>query len=448
MQRLISLFVLLALALPASAERLTLGVEDAIGKALASNLRTRMAQEQIAEAEAGVAAAQSAFNPNFSVEAGQYNRSVNLASQGLGGSDLPIPTRIGPFFSFESRLQVLYKLYDAERSWTLRGTEIQKHLAELRSEMEGKAVTVLTSGTYILLLEAREKEQVSLADVELAQRLETQATNLEKEGVAAGVDLTRAQTRLAQRRLQLTQDQEQVRNLQRQLLRLTGLPLTDELTLEDDLLHLPNPFPGVEDTVALARESRLEVRLAQEKVALMDSRIHKAAAGNSPTVDLIGSAGMAGNTPVENSTFVHNVGVNLSWSFYDGGLTEAQIEGAESRKRQADMELGDTMIQVEAEVRDAYSQLVTAQESMVTAEQGVTLANQELTMTQDRFAVGLTNNVELMASESSLVEARYSRLQALANYNIGLIRLASASGRPDLLLQAFHDAKGKGSTDE
>lgn len=448
MRGVIGLCLVLALAMPASAERVSLDVEDAISKAIASNLRTRLAQERIVEADSLVAQAEAAYNPSFRLEAGQFNRSVNLAAQGLSGSDLPIPTRIGPFFSFESRLQVLYKLYDAERAWTLRGSEIEKHLAELRSEMETKAVTVLTSGTYILLLEAREKERVSQADVELAERLETQATNLEKAGVAAGVDLTRAQTRLAQRRLQLTQDREQARNLQRQLLRLTGLPLTDELTLEDDLLHIPNPFPGVDDTVELARQSRLEVRLAEEKVALMDSRVHRAEAGDAPTVELVGGAGLAGNTPVENSTFVHNVGVNLSWSFFDGGRTEAEIEGAESRKRQADLELGDTMIQVEAEVRDAYSQLVTAQESMATAEQGVALANQELVMTQDRFAVGLTNNVELMASEESLVAARYSQLQALANYNIGLIRLASASGRPDLLLQAFHQAKTKGATDE
>lgn len=440
--------VLLALWLPAQAERVSLDVEGAISKAIASNLRTRLAQERINEAESVVAQAEAAYNPSIRLEAGQFNRSVNLAAQGLSGSDLPIPIRIGPFFSFESRLQVLYRLYDAERSWTLRGSEIQKHLAELRSEMETKAVTVLTSGTYIMLLEAREKERVSQADVELAERLESQATNLEKEGVAAGVDLTRAQTRLAQRRLQLTQDQEQVRSLQRQLLRLTGLPLTDELTLEDDLLHIPNPFPGVEEAVGLARESRLEVRLAEEAVALMDSRVHQAQAGDAPTVELIGGAGMAGNTPVDNSTFVHNVGVNVSWAFFDGGRTEAEIEGAESRKRQADLELSDTLIQVEAEVRDAYSQLLTAQQSMATAEQGVALASQELTMTQDRFAVGLTNNVELMASEESLVEARYSQLQALANYNIGLIRLASASGRPDLLLRAFREAKTKGATDE
>jgi outer membrane protein TolC len=434
---------------PAVAEKVSLGVEEAIGRALETNLRTRLARERIVEAEAGLQAAYAAYAPKVSVEAGQYNRSVNLASQGLSGSDLPVPNRIGPFFSFESRLQVLYRVYDPARSWGVRAGEIEKHVSELKSDMENDAVKVLTSGTYILLLEALEKQRVSEADVALGERLEVQARNLEQAGVAAGVDLTRAQTRLAQRRLQLTQDQEQVRNLQRQLLRLTGLPLTDQVALQDDLLRLPNPFPATDETIGLAREARLEIRLAEEQVALTDARIHQTEAEDAPTLDLVGSAGIAGNTPTSNSTFIHNVGISLTWPIFNGGLTEAETNAAKSRQAQAEMQLEDTLVQVESEVRDAYSQLLTAQESMATAEQAVSLASQELEMTQDRFQVGLTNNVELLASEEALANANFSRLQALANYNVALIRLASASGRPDLLLNAFRQAKEqKGTSDE
>ena len=91
----------LALAAPALAERVPLGVEEAIALAQQSHLRTRLSQEKIVEAEAGLAAAYSAYAPQVSLAAAQYNRSVNLASQGLSGSALPVPTRIGPFFSFE-----------------------------------------------------------------------------------------------------------------------------------------------------------------------------------------------------------------------------------------------------------------------------------------------------------------------------------------------------------
>ncbi len=438
----------LTVSQPSFADRIPLGVEDAIALAQKSHLRTRLSREKIVEAEAGLSAAYSAYAPQVSFAASQYNRSINLASQGLGGSTLPVPTRIGPFFSFDSHLQVLYRVYDAGRAWGLKGREIEKHLALLQAELESKAVTVLTSGTYILLLEAEEKQSVSVTDVALAERLEIQAANLEKAGIAAGVDQTRAQTRLAQRRLQLTQDEEQVRNLRRQLMRLTGLPLTDEPDLTDRLLNIENPFPALEQTVLLARENRLEVQLAADQVALTDSLIHKAESEDSPTVDLVGSAGLGGNAPTHNSTFVHNVGVSISWPLFNGGLSKAQTDVAKSRKSQAQMQLDDTMIQVESEVRDAYSQLETALQSITTSEQAVALASQELQMTEDRFQVGLTNNVELMASQEALTQARYSRQQALANYNVSLIRLASASGRPDLLLEAFRQAKMKGATDE
>ena len=109
----------------------------------------------------------------------------------------------------------------------------------------------------------------------------------------------------------------------------------------------------------------------------------------------------------------------------------------------------DVAIQIELEVRDAYSLLTTAQASLVTAGQSIRLAEQELEMSQDRFQAGLTDSLEVLAAEAALARARYSRLDALANYDLGLIRLASASGRPDLLLDAFRTANlRKGLPDE
>lgn len=435
------IFMLLA---PAYADRVPLGVESAIARALDTNLKARLAKEKVIEAEATLQAAWTAYNPRFGLNLAQYNRSVNLAELGLVNSGLPTPTRIGPFFTFETNLTMVYRLIDSARSWGMKAQQVETELSKLQADFESKTVTVLTSGTYVLLLEAIEKEDVSRAEVDLAERLERQADNLEKAGVAAGIDLTRAQTRLAQRRLQLTLDQRSTQDLERQLLRLTGLPLTDELELQDNLLHIPNPYPGVKETIALARDARTEIALAHQQLALSENRFHQTQAQSAPTLDVVGSAGIGGNTPFENSTFIHNVGLSLSWPIFDGGLTQAQATAAQSRITQAKMQLDDAIVQVELDVRDAYAALDTAASSILTAQQAVDLAQQELTMSDDRFQVGLTNNVELLASQEALTNARYSAHQALASYNLSLIRLASASGRPDILLGAFHKAQMKG----
>ena len=94
MNRLLGALLLTSLFSNVQAEQLTLGVEDAIDHAVQSNLRTRLAQEKIKEIEAEVEAGYAALRPRFNLNVAQYNRSVNLASQGLSGAELPIPNRI------------------------------------------------------------------------------------------------------------------------------------------------------------------------------------------------------------------------------------------------------------------------------------------------------------------------------------------------------------------
>ncbi|MCA9776417.1 MAG: TolC family protein, partial [Candidatus Eremiobacteraeota bacterium] len=338
--------------------------------------------------------------------------------------------------------------YDRSRHWTVRSREIEETISELKADSERRAVTVLTSATYIQLLEAREATRVSRSDLEVAQRLMELASDQERAGIAAGVDVTRAQTRLAERELQLEQDREKVRTTQRRLLRLTGLPLTGELLLQDDLLHLPNPFPPVDEAVALAKQNRVEIKVAEEEIALAESRFDKTRTEDDPTLDFVADAGLAGNTPFSNSTFIHNVGLSLNIPLYDGGLTREQSKAAESRIEQARLEREDVEIQVEEDVREAYSLLETSERSMSTAEQSIRLASEELEMARDRFAAGLTNNVEVLAAEAAFTRANYNRLDALGNYDLGLIRLAAASGQPELLLETFRQASNTERNDQ
>ncbi|MCA9790235.1 MAG: TolC family protein [Candidatus Eremiobacteraeota bacterium] len=439
------LVMLLALSLAAAAEPTPLGLDEAIGRAVESNLRTQESRERIREAEGSVQAAYAAYAPQLGLTVGQFNRTVNLKAQGFDAPGLPIPALIGPFYSFDSRLQLLYKVFDPKRGFEVEAASLGRDLRQAESELARRTVTVLTAVDYIYALQAEEKLQTSQADLALAERLLKLAQSQEEAGVGAGVDVTRAQTRLAEQRLTLTQDEESVRSTRRELLRVTGLPLTSELALTDHLQLLPNPYPSEEDTVEMARTQRLEMRLKDYQVALAEARLHSTEAENSPTVDVAADVGFSGNTPFDNSFITHSVGVNLRWPLFDGGATEGQIESAKSRLTQARLERDDQSTQVDKDVRDAYSILRTAKARLEVSGQAVELARTELEMSEDRFSAGLTNNIEVLSSQAALTRLSVQRVDALAAYNLALIQLAAASGRPDMLMEVFHK---RGVTDE
>src|SRR5260370_28932328 len=99
-------------------------------------------------------------------------------------------------------------------------------------------------------------------NVTLAQTLLKLAQDQRDAGIATGVDVTRAQTRLAQEQVRLLRPQTDSEEGRLQLQRIVGLPLGSPLTLTD-LLHLELvTLPPIETAVAQAQDTRAEVRLA------------------------------------------------------------------------------------------------------------------------------------------------------------------------------------------
>ena len=62
------------------------------------------------------------------------------------------------------------------------------------------------------------------------------------------------------------------------------------------------------------------------------------------------------------------------------------------------------------------------------ADATVTLAQREIDLAADRFQQGVTDNVEVVAAQSSLAEAIDRRIEALFAFNIAEAQLSRAAG--------------------
>ena len=93
--------------------------------------------------------------------------------------------------------------------------------------------------------------------------------------------------------------------------------------------------------------------------------------------------------------------------------------------------MGSVRGQVEEDVRLAFSALRTTAEQVTAAQQSVVLAQRELEMARDRFRAGVGDNVEVVAAQSALSNARSAEVSALAQYNAARLNLAAALGRAE-----------------
>jgi outer membrane protein TolC len=269
------------------------------------------------------------------------------------------------------------------------------------------------------------------ANIALAETLLVLARDQRNAGVATGVDVTRAETRLSQEQVRLAQARTSSEQALLNLQRVVGLPLGSPLTLTDPLRFTAETLPAIETAVTQAGQTRPEVRIAEAQVTLFDLERNAVKAEQLPSVEFVGDYGVSGITPANTALPVRRVAIQLDVPIFNGGLTRGRIAVATSRQRQAELQLGSVRGQVEEDVRLAYATLRTTAEQVQAADLTVTLAERELEMARDRFRAGVADNVEVVTAQAALSNARDAQVTALAGYNAARLNLAAALGRAE-----------------
>jgi outer membrane protein len=408
----------------------TLSLAAAIDLAMQNNLATLLAQERKLEARGLEKESLAGLLPNVSAAAYQANLTVNLAALGFQPGTFPGINSpfIGPFNNFDARVRLQQTIFSLSAIRTYQAGRAGVHVAEMQEDLAREQVAIFTALTYLEVLRSDRALLAAQADVELAQALLVLAQDQRTAGIATGVDVTRAETRLAQQQVRLAQAQTALEEARLQLQRVVGLPLGSQLTLTDPLRFSNETLPAIDSAVAQAEQDRPEVRIAAAQVTLTDYKKRAARAELLPNVEFLGDYGVSGITPTNTDLPTRRAAVQLNVPIFNGGLTRGRIAVAASQERQSELELSSTRGQVEEDVRLAFATLRTTAEGVRAADKSVELAQRELEMARDRFRAGVADNLEVTTAQTALAETRAAQVTALAQYNATRLNLAAALG--------------------
>jgi outer membrane protein TolC len=392
-----------------------------------------LAHERRREAEGLSQELRAGLLPNVSSVAYQANLTQNLAALGFQRGTIPGITTsfIGPFNNFDARARLVQSIFDLSAIRNFQAGRAGVRVAELQEELAREQVAAGTALVYLEALRAEQAVFSAQANVDLAQALFKLATDQRNAGVATGLDVTRAETRLAQEEVVLAQAHTASEQAGLNLQRVVGLPLGSPLTLTDQLRFTTEAFPTIDAGLKDASENRRELRIAQEQIKTSELERKAVAAELYPSLEFVGDYGISGITPTDTALPTRRVAVQLNVPIFNGGLTLGRLTVARSRQHQAELELGSMQDQVEEDVRLAYSELRTTIEEVRAADKGLTLALRELEMARDRFRAGIADNLEVVNAQTSLANARDAQVQALADYNASRLNLAAALGRAE-----------------
>jgi outer membrane protein len=415
---------------------LKLSLRDAIQAAIDNNVNVRLLKERIALAQAQADKNLGAMLPNLSGYMNGRNQTVNLATFGFPQarlSALGVPGNVtDPFDVYDVRASLVQNVFSLSLIQRWRAAKTGVDVAGLEAEVTKRDVMATVGLLYIEALRADEAVKARLADLELGEQLLKLAKERKAAGVATGLDVTREEVQLENNRQRWLVSANEQESARLNLIRTLGIAFDVRLTLTDELKFVQVGRQRAEEALTIAREQRLELKAQENRQKLAALSLSSVASERLPALSLNGDYGWIGLKPDE-APATRMIGVTLSVPIFDGGQRESRISENRSRVRQESLRMKDVSDQVTLEVRNALLTLESSQQQVTVAQKGAELAAKELTFARERFAAGLTTNIEVTNAQTSMARARDNVIEALFRFNASRINLARAKGEIEQL---------------
>ena len=420
----------------ANPPELKLSLRDAIQAAVDNNVNVRLLKERIAAAQAQANTSFGALLPNVSGYLSGRNQTVNLGAFGLPPDRL---TGLGlrrsvtdPFEVYDARATLVQNIFSLSLIQRWRAAKSGVDVASLETEVTKRDVMATVGLLYIEALRADEAVKARQADIDLAQQLVKLAKDRKAAGVATGLDVTREEVQLENDRQRLLVAQNDQESARLNLIRALGIDFEVRVVLTDELKFVPVPAEPAEQVLTIAREQRLELRAQENRQRLAALSLSSVTSERIPSLSLAGDYGWIGLKP-EDALATRSIGLIFSIPIFDGGQRESRISETRSRVRQESIRMKDVSDQVNLEVRNALLTLGSSTQQVAVAEKGLELSLKELNLAKDRFAAGLTTNIEVTNAQTSVARARDNQIEALFRFNASRINLARAKGEIEKL---------------
>jgi outer membrane protein TolC len=419
-----------------SATPVALSLRDAIARGLQHNLGVLLQEQALATAHASRWESLTGLLPDVSARVGEARRKSSLAE--FGFTDFPgLPGRtVGPFNVFDTRLDVTQPLVDLNALYTARAGAAGVRAARHDIQNARDFVVLVIANLYLNTISATARVDAARAAVTTADALLELANDLKTAGLAAGIDVLRAQVQQQSERQRLIAAENDFAKGKLQLARAIGLPPGQDVSLVDRIPYAPLDNVTLEGALKRAYASRSDFLAGQELLKAAEAGHKAAQTALLPTVDVTGEVARIG-TEASSTDFVYGIAAAVKVPLFDRGHQQAELARSDAELRRQRALLGDIRARIDLEVRSALLDVSAAQQALEAAQTGLTLANQQLTQSRDRFSAGVAGSIEVVQSQDAVARANDNYIAALYAHNIAKASLARAIGIAEDAVQSY-----------
>jgi outer membrane protein TolC len=420
-----------------SSSPLKLSLSDAIERGLKTNLGVlqRETGDRLARVER--MRALSVLLPTVKGAVSENVQEMNLA---VFGFRFPgVPSIIGPYGYSDIRANASLDLFDWSARKHLKVADQNLKAAQLSTQDARDLVVQAVANAYLSIIAGGARVDASQAEVATAQALYERARDQHTSGVSPAIDELRAQVELKSRQQQLLIAENQLAKNHLALARVIGLNPGQAFELADSAPYAPLEGLSPEQMFDRARQSRADYQSLKAQLQAAEITREAALAQRYPTVSLNGDFGLNGvNQAQLHNTFAFTGAVKIN--IFDGGRIHADVAQSDAIIQQRKDEIADLERQIDVDIRAALLDLKSASDQVAVAQSNLDLANQTLAQARDRFAAGVTDNIEVVQAQDSVANAQEALIGSMYGHNLAKVTLARAVGMTETNLKQFMGA--------
>ncbi len=313
-------------------------------------------------------------------------------------------------------------LFDGVFFEGLKAAKLSVDVERSRSKLTEREIAIQVTQAYLAVLIAYENQKIIKSNIQSVDRLLFETTETYKAGFAENLDVVRLELTLENLKIE-DENLTELIELSKNVLKFhMNFPLDTEIILLDELEVLINQIE-VDPNVYLTEETidysvRPEIEVLEKAIELDELDIKRLGLRLpvlKANINLQESLQRDKLFDGNEAGFLAGgfIGLNLSYSIFDGKEKKSQQQRSEIRKEKKFLELEEFKRGMYLQATNSQKQLMNAKRTLVNRRKILTLAENVYDKAKIKFREGVGSSVEVNQAETSLYQSQSDLIAAM-----------------------------------
>ncbi|WP_419797951.1 MAG: TolC family protein [Terasakiella sp.] len=323
-----------------------------------------------------------------------------------------------------------YNLFDGQYSAFEQQSAEITHKSNT-ADLDNTRQRILFQGiqAYLNLVLQNKLVEISQTNVKLVEQIKTFIESESNVGRMSQADLLQARARLAQAHEALAAYQGAQRQGQNRYYHLfQRVPPAEKML--DPLTPSEVVPESLEDAIRLARKHNPVLQSAALLAEASSARVGSVESALYPRVDLEAAGDAKYNVDgADGSENEATLLLKLNWNLFDGGRVKSQTQAAALRHNAAMMDLRSKHMEIEEQVRNAFSTIETQRQRFRTLQDAEAIAHEAFQARYDMMASSKETIITVLDTALELLNVRIAVTSADYTHRLANYQLLLATGQ-------------------